>query len=304
MVGVSEKALGDPDGRVPVEAVYCLLEHLVDRTEDELTPLRLACTIEPGDLDALGLLALTSPTLGDALEATIRYQRVFVEGERYRLETIGDRVHVRYEPWGTDRRGHHAMADMFVRDLGVNLPMLIGAAPAAVRLRHHPSDPGRHAALLGVVAELGAPVDEVVYPHDTLATPIPRADALLASFFERYLDERLARLPEVSRVSRVLVAIEQSMSGGSPSLGSVARRMRVSTRTLQRWLADEQTSFAALVEEVRRSRSLVLIESGRAIAEVAFLLGYSEASAFHRAFRRWTGTTPSAWRERARGADA
>lgn len=118
----------------------------------------------------------------------------------------------------------------------------------------------------------------------------------MARFFERYLDERLARLPPDSPVGRVRAGIEALLP--SATLSKVARRLGASPRTLQRWLASEGTSFAALVEEVRRARALALVEAGASIAEVAWMLGYSEPSAFHRAFRRWTGTTPAQWRAR------
>ncbi len=77
----------------------------------------------------------------------------------------------------------------------------------------------------------------------------------------------------------------------------------MSPRTLQRRLGDEGTSVHALLDEVRRGRAAALLDADMAIGEVAYLLGYSEPSAFHRAFRRWTGVTPEAFRARTRGAE-
>jgi AraC-like DNA-binding protein len=72
----------------------------------------------------------------------------------------------------------------------------------------------------------------------------------------------------------------------------------MSSRTLQRRLADEGVAFAALVDEVRRELALELVrDRARPLGEVAFLLGYAELSPFLRAFRRWTGKTPAAWRD-------
>ena len=72
----------------------------------------------------------------------------------------------------------------------------------------------------------------------------------------------------------------------------------MSPRTLQRRLGAEGTTFDVLLDGVRSSRALALIDTGAALSEVAFALGYSEPSAFHRAFRRWTSTTPRKWRAR------
>lgn len=72
--------------------------------------------------------------------------------------------------------------------------------------------------------------------------------------------------------------------------------MKIVPFDLQRRLAAESTSPTDLVETVRRACVLALVEAGASLAEIAWMLGYSEPSAFHRAFRRWTGTTPTAWR--------
>ena len=304
-VGLDAEALADPDGRIPLEAVYAFVELVIERTGDEHAPLRLAHGLDVESFDALGLLVLTSATLGEALESTMRYQRLFAEGERYELASTGEHVHVRYTPWGPPRPAHVAMGEMFARDLGVHVALVTGAPVAGVRVRlrrEPPRDPDRLAELLGIAPELSAPLDEVVFPRSALAIAIPRADPSVARFLERYLDERIARLPPDSPIARVRAAIEAMLPGGSLALSKVARRMGASPRTLQRRLESEQTSFAQLVEQVRRARALTLVESGVSNAEIAWLLGYSEPSAFHRAFRRWTGTTPASWRsDRAAG---
>lgn len=298
-LGIDAATLRDPDGRVALPALYDFVERVIERTSDEHAPLRLAHHLDVESFDALGLLVLSSATLGEGLERTIRYQRVFAEGERYELEVAGDDVHVRYAPWGPPRAAHVAMGDLFARDLGVNVGWLLGAPVRGVRVRLRrgpPRDPDRWQALLGVPAELGAPIDEVIFPAAAMAIEIPRADPAMARFFERYLDERLEKIPDTSWLARARRAVEELLPSGEATLAGVARRMHASERTLQRRLASEGTSFGDLVESVRRGRSLALIEAGVSIAEVAWLLGYSEPSAFHRAFRRWTGRTPSAWR--------
>ncbi len=299
-LGVDSEVLRDPDGRVPLDVLYAYLELVSARSGDEHAGLRLAHGLDVESFDALGLLAVSSRDLGEGLAHTIRYQRVFAEGERYELERAGDDVHVRYAPWGPVRPAHVVMADMFARDLAVNTSMITGGPIEGVRVRLRrgaPSDHARWRALLGVPAELGAPIDEVIFPCAAMDTPIVRADPMIARFFERYLDERLARLPGSSPLSRARAAIEELLPTGTMALAEVARRMRTSPRTLQRRFADEGTSLTELVESVRRARALALVEAGASLAEIAWLLGYSEPSAFHRAFRRWTGTSPLAWRQ-------
>lgn len=300
-LGVDDALLRDPDGRVPLPVLYTLVERVIDETGDHHAHLRLAQHLDVEAFDALGLLVATSPTLGAALERLLEYQRVFAEGERYELLSLHGTLHLRYTPWGPPRPAHAAMAELFARDLAVNVAGVTGAPIAGVRVRLRrsaPDDPVRFAALLGAPAELDAPLDEVLFPEAALALPIPRADAALARFFERYLDARLARLPASSWAARAERAVETLLPGGAPTLAAVARQLHASPRTVQRRLRDEGTGLAELVESVRRARALALVEGGVAIAEVAWMLGYSEPSAFHRAFRRWTGRTPASWRSR------
>jgi AraC-like DNA-binding protein len=303
-IGIDAEVLDDPDARVPLESLYALLEQCVEQTGDPAAPLRMVRDVDIEVFDAFGLLAMSSATVGDALQAMWRYARVFMEGERFTIEPAGSRVCLRYFPWGPPRSAHASMAELFARDLAVNITMLTGVAPngVAVRLRHRPEQPERHAAWLGPDVRFGAPLDEVVHDAAYLATPLPRADPVFSAFFERYLDERLRKLPPQSLLARAREAIGKELGAGALALERVATQLATSARTLQRQLAAEGTSFTALVDEVRRSRSLALLESGASVAEVAWLLGFSEPSPFVRAFRRWTGLSPGEARRRTQRA--
>jgi AraC-like DNA-binding protein len=95
-----------------------------------------------------------------------------------------------------------------------------------------------------------------------------------------------------------LIAAE--LCGGDPSVESVARRMHMSPRTLHRRLQEAETSYRVVVDDLRQDLALrYLAEDRLAIAEAAYLLGFSEASAFHRSFKRWTGRTPADYRRDA-----
>ncbi|MFO0658260.1 MAG: helix-turn-helix transcriptional regulator [Polyangiaceae bacterium] len=119
---------------------------------------------------------------------------------------------------------------------------------------------------------------------------------MLSRVIERHAEALLLSLPELSSgvADRVRQALANGLSDGGVTLAEVAKRLKMSERSLQRKLASEGVSFDALLDEIRRDLALrYLSDRNIAIAEVAFLLGYSEPSPFHRAFKRWTGTTPS-----------
>jgi AraC-like DNA-binding protein len=138
----------------------------------------------------------------------------------------------------------------------------------------------------------------MLLPRRSLDRPLVRADAGLCAVLERHARELLERLPRATSLSgRIRQLVAGDLVKGVPSPAEVARRLHMSGRTLQRRLREDGTSHRALVDELRRDLAMrYLGEREIGIAEVAFLLGFSEASAFHRAFRRWSGTTPSAYR--------
>ena len=91
--------------------------------------------------------------------------------------------------------------------------------------------------------------------------------------------------------------IEPALSEGPPRIEAIARRLGMSSRTLQRRLADQHCAYAELVERARRGLATDLLREGRyGLAEIAFLCGYSDQSTFSRAFRRWEGKTPASFR--------
>ncbi|HYU16716.1 MAG TPA: helix-turn-helix transcriptional regulator, partial [Candidatus Acidoferrum sp.] len=117
-------------------------------------------------------------------------------------------------------------------------------------------------------------------------------------------ERELAALVDAGLAGRVRAAIAmdgQGQARGFPRASEVARRLHVSTRTLKRKLAEQGTSFSSILGDVRRQRAMLLLDNRElAIAEVATRVGYTEVPNFTRAFRKWTGTTPAAYRARGR----
>jgi AraC-like DNA-binding protein len=118
---------------------------------------------------------------------------------------------------------------------------------------------------------------------------------------KQYLERVLAEIPqEDGMLVSVRRAVAEAMREGDPNLTRVAKKMAMSPRTLQRQLKEQGMEFKDLVDDTRRRFAQSYLRSRRnTLTEIAFLLGYSEASAFNRAFKRWTGTTPLAYRGQA-----
>jgi AraC-like DNA-binding protein len=174
--------------------------------------------------------------------------------------------------------------------------------PQAVHLKHRaPLRTAGHEAFFRCPVHFGSDRDAIRVAQRTLATPNRVGDASIARFFDTLLDTEIGRLDDTVPLDRrVRDRVSTALSGGVPALSEVARELGMSGRTLQRRLAARSTSFQALVDEARRHLALRLLrgEDDVALTEVTYMTGFSDQSAFTRAFKRWTGQTPGAYRAR------
>ena len=175
-----------------------------------------------------------------------------------------------------------------------------GVDMAPLRVEFSPPPPATSRSTSGSSAPLlfGRPGNALVLAPHVLELPLLGGNPGLGAVLERQMNDRLAELPSgetlVERVKRLIAA---ELGGGEPTAEVVARKMRATPRTLHRWLRAEGTSYREILEGLRRELALrYLSEDNLAIGEAAFLLGFSEASAFHRSFKRWTGKTPAQYR--------
>jgi AraC-like DNA-binding protein len=172
--------------------------------------------------------------------------------------------------------------------------------PTAVEFQHNePADISEHQQLFRCPIKFNSRTNKLHFPSSYLSLPIEKADASLCALLDRHAEELLAKFPpRDSLVDQVRSIIASEFRGGDPSLEHVADQLRMTPRTLQRKLQELGTSHNELLEQMRRQLAMrYLREREMAICEVAYLLGFSESSSFHRAFKRWTGLTPKEFRE-------
>ena len=173
--------------------------------------------------------------------------------------------------------------------------------PRAVSFSHAaPSSDQEYRRVFRARVEFGARENAVEFERALLELPLVAADPDLLEVLEPQIEDFLARVPHRQRFSvRAREAVRSALQGGDATLDAAARALGLSPRTLQRRLREEDTSHREVLEEVRAElASLYLADLELSLDQVAARLGFSEPSAFHRAFRRWTGTTPAAYRSR------
>lgn len=297
-VGLTVAALAAPEARVHYEVVARLGARAIEVTGDENFGLHLAADV--GDTRAFDtgvLLLMASPTIRVALERMVTYQRTWGDGQRTTLRQLRSGLAVRYVlPGATGAYARHA-DECAMAELAFGVRALSGQAllPREVRFRHAPPPSSQeHRALLGCPVHFASPHTEILFGDDVLETRMPHANETFATIFAQQVEAALARLPNPTSTSEgVRLAARAALAAGGCTLAGTARALGLGTRTLQRRLHTEGTSFGAVSEALRREMSLAYLERRVPVAEVAALLGYADATAFHHAFRRWTGSSPS-----------
>ena len=297
---------GDLDAAPPVpQAEHLRLwAHVVTALDDPAFPMEVARAMRVDDYDVLGLACKTAPDLGTALGHIARYLGLWTNAVSLRVSDEGARVALALDRPGPRDLGMRVAVESSVAELYLALVGIAEVRPPLLRVsfaHRAPSDTSALRSLFEVPLSFDAPFDGLVVARQVLSTPLSLSDGALSRFFEAHLRERAARAEpqgaEARATERVRAEVMGRLAAGVPTLGEVAGAVAMSPRTLQRRLDAEGTSFQATVEGCRRALAERLLrQTQRPIAEVAFLTGFSEPSAFHRAFKRWTGETPSRYR--------
>ncbi|MCB5178922.1 AraC family transcriptional regulator [Streptomyces antimicrobicus] len=293
--------LGDGRARVTEAQFTRLFRALYRSTQDEFLGLGTTPS-RPGTFAMMCYAALGCPDLGAAIERGTAFYRLFPGGPDLGLDVRAGQAWftVRSAPAGDEERFlsecllciWHRLCSWLI---GRRIP-LAGAGFA------YPPPPHRqeYEALFGCPVRFGEPRTGAVFDARWLAAPLVRDEAGLEEMLRRAPFDLLGR-PEygttVAEQVRRALARQLRSSPRLPALGEVAGRLAVSPATLRRRLQEEGTSFQRLKDQVRRDAAIAgLVEGNEPIADLAARLGFSEDTAFHRAFRRWTGTTPGAYR--------
>ena len=305
-VGIDDTTLNDPDGRVPMSVAIALLARAVEQTGDTNLGLHLAEHAELSSVDVHFYAMASSPTLGAAYERLCRYQRLIHETSRVELEIRDDRAVLRHQLAGgmaAPRQTAEFLLTAWVRTGRVVTG--VDWRPLEVHFAHPaPPDPSEHACFFRADVHFAMGENALVLPTALLQTPCVRADPALVAVLDRYAADRLEQAPRTSSIAdRVRSALADELRGGEPTAARLAARLKMSVRTLNRLLAAEGTSYRELLDALRRELAARHLAGDHvSIAEVSFLLGFSELSSFHRAFKRWTSRTPAEFRHAHRSS--
>jgi AraC-like DNA-binding protein len=306
--GFEEAYFDDPDMPIPYVTGSRLLAHCAEVTGFEHFGLLLGQNAGPAALGLPGFLLMSSTSVGSALEDMVRHFELHDRGGRLTLQRSGGASLIGFavvEP-GVDEPGQlqdlaMAMAFNIMRSLCGE-----GWIPTEVLLpRRRPTEMAPWKNFFRAPVRFGADRCALVFPSSWLGHPGPAANKLLHAYLEKQASELRAQQPDVGFVGEVRRLVHGTIAQGRRSAARLATILGMNTRTLNRRLLAEGTTFRAVRDDVLHGMERQLLgATSMKLADVAHLLGYSEASAFIRAFTRWSGHTPQLWRRDAgRGYD-
>ena len=267
--------------------------------------LAIGALVQPRHVGVLGYLTLTCQTLGEVMLAYQRYESLFYGRDLVEVEAGADRMTMRWPAAVAvgELADSVSVAAMitFIRRLlerrlvPLRVSFVFAAPDAGVRRAYR--------EFLGCPVAFGAGHTSVSFPLSFLGLSLPRSDAASRALLDHQARALLRALPDSDDFDR---ALQRTLVGllpeGRVSLRRVAERLHVSPRTLQRRLAGRALSWQMLLDRTREQLAdQCLADRSLTLGEIALLLGYSEHSAFSRAYRQWTGRTPERARRSASG---
>ncbi len=289
---LDDRALENRNARIPLVSYFDMLEEVAAATDEHLG-LHLAME-QPHGIEILGFLMTTSATFGDALRALTHFQRLLYDGQPYRITDEAEFVVMSVGRCDRLHPAERHMVELLCYELTAGSLPFFGCAieDARVELRSPKRAFGRtFLEALGDQVRFGAPEDRILIPRAELGKALSGSNPAMRAYFERQLASALAELPPPTLAEQVRAFIERNLERG-PGLHDAAVALGLSARTLQRRLQEQGVTVRALVEDARKAcAEEVLLQAGT-VARAARRLGYSEPSAFHRAFKRWTGRRP------------
>jgi AraC-like DNA-binding protein len=294
-------------GEIPFETLCALYEEAVRLTGDPFFGLHVGERTSPRDYGLIGYAAANSRTLGDALKSLVELHSVWTDSVGFELRPARGTVALGYWHRGdipAERRRQESEQMMAALLRFASEALVTELRPVEVRFEHEaPADLTEHARLFAAPIVFSAPATELVLPAALLGLPVAGADLVLGGLIRNQAEAALAgRGTSGDLLDSLRTELRRRIAEGLDlTLADASAALNLGPRTLQRALAQQGLTFRSLADELRiEAARRMLADPQLGLAEIAHRLGFSQPSAFHRAFRRATGTTPRQFRLRLR----
>jgi len=299
--GLDERLRSDPDAHVPVMTYMILWRELLVGLPAVCVPVEAIRAFDPARMGVAGQIVVRADDVAHAAVLSERFSKL--TDTAVGLHWIEREDSIAYAI--THRPEVVAMRFPIEVMLGTGYRLMCHAVGEPVALRevtfaHAAGYPvAAYEELFGAPVRFGADVSALWLDRELISRPLARRDPMTRRYLEAHAEQMLAHVPapQPSEVAPIREAVLVELATSGAELARVAKRVAMSTRTVQRRLEEAGTSYQEVVDEVRAAMARTLLrDRSRSIIDVAFELGYADLKGFYRAFRRWTGTTPAEWR--------
>ena len=301
---IDAKLIEDPNARFDYVKIDQLWYDAVNIADDPNFGLRAARFWHPSTLGALGYAWLTSTSLRTALNRLARFMSILTEGACLKVEVIhvtggSDELSVRLNYEAISKQ-QPTRTDSFMAMLLAMCRANCGETfhPSSVSFIHDkPDDPTEFIALFECPVNFNAEANSFNLPLDVADERLISANPQLSLINDQIILETLAKLEKDNIIARVKTEILKQLPSGKVTETSVAEEINIGQRSLQRKLQEKNTTFHTLFNDIRKELAQKYLHNSNInLIDIAFNLGFSEYSSFSRAFKNWTGVTPSAFR--------
>jgi AraC-like DNA-binding protein len=299
--GINQEDLNQPEARIPFVKHEKLWALLFEQTGDPDFGLKLGLGIRPASFSILGYIAINSARIGKAMDAFEKYQSLAGEGGTFRVSRIDGTSVTTYTPLNpqksiTAQRVYGMLASLV--SLG---QWLVGDRFTPTQASFTATQPENfelYEKQFGCPIAFNAPTNHLCFDQAVEELEIPHANhAILSLMLERANIEMADESKDTTK-DRLSKAIRETLIGQEPDKEQLAKSMGISSRTLQRKLQKEESSYQEVLNQVRYQLAReYLLQTELTISDVAYLLGFTDPSPFHRLFKQWEGKTPGQYRD-------
>jgi AraC-like DNA-binding protein len=302
--GVDPRQTRDPGLRIPAGCWEAVMTRAASLIPDLAFGLRAARCWHPSNLGALGHAWLSAETLRAGLGLLVRYWGIV--GGRWVPKLTETRAEVSFV---LNDPGMNEVIATIATDITLSIVldmcrMKCGASLRPLRidlLRARPPHAEVYPAFYGCPVGFATSRRAIVLRRADAEHPLPTSNRRLAQAHDKVIAEELARLDRSDVLEQCKASLLDKLPSGELSEEHMAKRLHMSRRTLQRKLTERDTTYQKLVDDTRRNLALRFIDDPhRSLGDITFELGFSQQSALTRAFRSWTGKSPSDWRNQQR----
>lgn len=292
--------LEEPSRRIPISEYQKMLQQAGELACDPDAALHIGECIKPGQYGVLGYSVMSCKTAQQAFDRHMRYENLVSDRSISTYHFEDDQVRL---SWDTgDLPVSRAMAEENIASWITFTRWVTGQqlSPTVIKFAHpEPQDISEYQRIFACELLFSQAMVEVIFPSHYMDMPIIQHDPIMREMMDAYADRLLNELSQCDEfIAQIRQLMIDAMAEGELSLDAIAGQMALTPRTLQRRLSEQEESFKGLLDKVRKELALTYIKQPFIdLAELAYLLGFSDQTAFQRAFKKWTGSSPGKYRK-------